>query len=122
MIPEGVRVAHIAAQGVDRLVPAHVHHLEQRRTSGGCGREEAGAEAVAGEHFWVEPEALGIGLDDQGDVLRRQPTWKQPAALADLPEDRPFDDAGSGEPLLDRGDRAGDRASSACVSQSHYRR
>ena len=46
MIPEGVRVAHVAAQGVDRLVPAHVHYLEQRGAAGGRGREEAGAEAV----------------------------------------------------------------------------
>jgi hypothetical protein len=29
MISKRVSVAHIAAQGVDRLVPAHVHHLEQ---------------------------------------------------------------------------------------------
>jgi hypothetical protein len=27
-----------------------------------------------------------------------------------LPENRPFDDAGGGQPLLHRGDRAGDRA------------
>jgi hypothetical protein len=31
VIPESVRVAHVVAQRVDRLVPAHIHHLEQRR-------------------------------------------------------------------------------------------
>jgi hypothetical protein len=34
VIPEGVRVAHVAAQSVDRLVPAEIHQLEDRRPSG----------------------------------------------------------------------------------------
>jgi hypothetical protein len=46
MIPEGVRVAHIAAQGVDRLVPAHVHHLEQRSARAAAEVRKPGAEAV----------------------------------------------------------------------------
>jgi hypothetical protein len=44
VIPEGVRVAHVAAQSIDRLVPADVHHLEQRGP--GSGRKEARPQAV----------------------------------------------------------------------------
>jgi hypothetical protein len=36
-----IRVARVAPQGVDRLVPDHVHHLEQRRAPCGCGRLES---------------------------------------------------------------------------------
>jgi hypothetical protein len=98
VIPEGVRVAHVAAQSVDRLVSADIHHFKQAGASGGRAREKAGAEAVAREHFWVEPQAFCICLHDQGDVLRGQPVRKEPAALSDLSEDRPFNDVGSGEP------------------------
>ena len=99
-IPEAIGVAHVAAQGVDRLVPADVHHLEEAST-GGRGGEEIGTEAMPGKCARIEPEALGtlgISLDDQGDVLRRQPTWKQSAALANLPENWPFDDQLSPSP------------------------
>jgi hypothetical protein len=35
VITKRVRIAHVAAQRVDRLVPADIHHLEQRGAAGG---------------------------------------------------------------------------------------
>jgi hypothetical protein len=31
-MPEQLRIAHVTAQGVDRLMPGLVHHLEDGRT------------------------------------------------------------------------------------------
>jgi hypothetical protein len=110
VIPECVRVAHVATQRVDRLVPAHVHHLEQRGPAGSCGGKEARAEAMPRKRISIEPQARRIALHDQGHALRREPIRQYLAAFAHPTKQRPVGDGGGGEPVHHRRDRASDRA------------
>ena len=97
MIFENLGVANIAAQGINRAVAAHVHHFEDRGATLGGRREKARSQRVAGEQRGIEPDALGMNLDDIGDALIGEPIADL-AALADRAEQRPGGDAGRIEP------------------------
>jgi hypothetical protein len=71
VIPEGIRVAHIAAQGVDGLVAAYVHHLEERCATRGRGGQETLAEASPRKRVGIEPQSRRTGLHDEGDTASR---------------------------------------------------
>ena len=54
----------ISTQSIHAAVARHIHHLEYG-CAALCGRrQEPSAQAVSAEGPWVEPDALGIGLDD----------------------------------------------------------
>jgi hypothetical protein len=64
---------------------------------------------VTREYLRVEPDALGMRLDDIGNTLICEPLTNL-AALADRPEQRSSGDAGCLLPCPQCPDRAGDRA------------
>jgi hypothetical protein len=77
MVPEQISVAHIGLQHVHDLVPRHVPHLEHGSAAAGCAGQEAGAERMGAEVGPLEPDPLGIGLDDAAYTLIGEPLVRE---------------------------------------------
>jgi hypothetical protein len=72
VVPEQIRISHIAPENVEAGVARDFLHLEDRGIAR-CGRgQEAGAQAVAAEGRRIEAETGGALLDDRRDIPRRQ--------------------------------------------------
>src|SRR5688500_13095182 len=96
----------VAAQDVHVPVPRQARELALVMTLADGRRDAAGAQAVAGEQLGVEPERLGVALDDQRDGAVGQPVAGQPVARADPAEDRAARDLRVVQPRAERPDGA----------------
>jgi hypothetical protein len=88
MVFEDLGITNIASQCIDRPMPAHVHHLENRGAAFGSGCQETGPQGVASEQCGIEADPLGMRFDDVCHALVSEPI-AQLAALADRAEQWP---------------------------------
>ncbi|MBR0750333.1 hypothetical protein JQ582_41225 [Bradyrhizobium japonicum] len=90
---------NVAAHGLNRLVPTHITHPENRLpgSSSGCG--EAAAQRVPGELLFIQASNARIGFDDVGDRSIREPIGAHRAGFVDRSERRPGLDASRIEPF-----------------------
>ena len=100
MILEQLGVANIATQGVNRAVAAHVHHLEDRRATGGGRCQEARAQRVSRELRGIEPQPFGVFLHNVRHALIGQ-ALAHIAVLVDAAKERARANASGSDPLLE---------------------
>jgi hypothetical protein len=82
-------VPNVGPKHVHRLVPALVHHLEDRGATRCCTREEAGAQAVTSKVSGIEPNTGSMRLHDVRNALIRRARRLNATALRDGPEHGP---------------------------------
>jgi hypothetical protein len=109
VILENLGITDVPAQGIDRFVARHVHHLENARAALRGRRDESAPQRVAGEQRGIEADILGVSLDDIGDRLRGQ-SRADLAAFPDRAKQRALRDPSRVAPRLYGLDRARDRA------------
>jgi len=85
VILEQLGVANIATQGVNRAVAAHVHHLEDRRATGGGRCQEARAQRVSRELRGIEPQPFGVFLHNVRHALIGQALAHLAVGSLDMP-------------------------------------
>src|SRR5450631_2306432 len=110
MILEQFCIADITAQGVDRLVPRLVHHLEDGRTFGRRRGKKPRSQRVSGKNSGVETSAPGILFDNVGNGSAGKPRGRHRARFVDRPEQRTRHDPSGIQPRSDSLNGASDIA------------